>query len=181
VNRPQADPLRSAVRALALCVSLSGAAVGQGKTAGPPAGEPGGPGLAIRCAKALVCPPDATAEQVVNRALVLVKDGKIERVVPQRDAVVPEGYSELDVGPLWLMPGLVELHAHVGGTFDINDMVYLANPELRASTSAIPGNDLLRMAVAGGVTTILFIPGSGTNIGGQGCSSRRAWSTTRTR
>ena len=60
MNRPEVEHLWSAVRALALCVSLSGAALAQGKTAGPPAGEPGGPGLAIRCAKALVCPPDAT-------------------------------------------------------------------------------------------------------------------------
>jgi imidazolonepropionase-like amidohydrolase len=32
----------------------------------------------------------------------------------------------------------------------------------------IPGNTKLETAVAGGVTTVLFIPGSGSNMGGQG-------------
>ena len=134
----------------------------------PGAGEPGGPGLAITCAKALVCPPDPTAEQVVNNALILVRDGKIESVSRARGVEIPEGYEHVDVGDNWVMPGLVELHCHVGGTFSINDMVYLTNPGLRASVDYIPANDALERAVAGGVTTVLYIPGSGTNIGGQG-------------
>ncbi|MCZ6598487.1 MAG: amidohydrolase family protein [Planctomycetota bacterium] len=133
-----------------------------------PAGEPGGPGLAVLTAKALTCPPDIETPQLVDNAVVLIRDGKIERVAPQRGTKIPTGYEVLDVGDLWVMPGLVELHCHVGGTFDINDMVYLTNPGLSASTSVIPHNDALKMAIAGGVTTVLYIPGSGTNIGGLG-------------
>jgi imidazolonepropionase-like amidohydrolase len=133
----------------------------------PAAGEPGGPGLAIRCAKALVVPPDPEAPQAVDRALVLVKDGEIESVAGGA-AEVPAGYELLDVGASWVMPGMIDLHSHIGGTFDINDMVYLVNPGLSSRTAVRPANEMLEMALAGGVTTVLYIPGSGTNIGGSG-------------
>jgi len=129
-------------------------------------GEPGGKGLAIKAAKVLTVPMEG--QQFIDNAVVLVRDGLIEAVGPVRETPIPVGYEVLDVGDRWLSPGLVELHAHVAGTWDINDMVYLTNPGVRASTAVRPGNLNLRRGIAGGVTTILFIPGSGTNIGGQG-------------
>jgi len=158
-------PIRAAA-ALVCTALLASASLPENETA--LAGEVGGPGLAIKCAKALVVPPDIEQPQVVNRAVVLVKDGKIVGVEPQRTAQIPDGYETIDVGKNWVMPGIIELHCHVGGTFSINDMVYLTNPGLRASTDVIPANDSLKTAIAGGVTTVLYIPGSGTNIGGQG-------------
>ncbi len=130
------------------------------------AGEVGGPGLALHAKKVLTAEFDGRA--VVNNGTVLVKDGRIEAVGATRDVQVPAGYEELDLGDRWLAPGMIDLHSHVGGTFDINDMVWLTNPGIRASTAVIPANPSLKRAVAGGVTSILFIPGSGTNIGGQG-------------
>jgi imidazolonepropionase-like amidohydrolase len=130
------------------------------------AGQPGGPGLALRCAKALTCA--RSGPQFIDEAVVLVRDGKIEAITPAPEAKVPEGYERLDLGAHWLMPGMVDLHYHSAGSFDINDMVYLANPELRVAASVVPRNPNLDRNVAGGVTTVLYIPGSGTNIGGQG-------------
>lgn len=74
-------------------------------------------------------------------------------------------------------PGFIDLHSHIGGDFGINDMVYQANPELRVSTAVVPENANLRRALAAGVTTILFIPGSGTNCGGQGILLKTAGAT----
>jgi imidazolonepropionase-like amidohydrolase len=156
------------IQTTALAVLLAGIASATTTGDAPGAGEAGGDGLAILCAKALVCPPDPKAAQVVDNAVVLIRDGKIEGVERRRGYEIPDGYEVLDVGDNWVMPGLVGLHSHVAGTFDINDMVYLTNPGLRANTSVRPHNPSLKMAVAGGVTSILFIPGSGTNIGGQG-------------
>jgi imidazolonepropionase-like amidohydrolase len=149
----------------ALPVSAAVASAGQNPAAGR-AGEPGGPGLALRCAKALTCARQGPL--VVDNAIVLVRDGKIEQVKPARETQVPQGYEVLDLGPLWTMPGMIDLHYHSAGSFDINDMVYLANPELRVAASVIPRNPNLDRNVAGGVTSVLYIPGSGTNIGGQG-------------
>lgn len=136
-----------------------------------PAGQIGGPGLALRAAKVVTAA--ATGPQVLDHAVVLVKGGRITDIVPARGFELPDGFELEDVGDKWLMPGLVELHNHVGTPTalfinDINDMVFLANPGLRASSGVQPNNRLLRRGVAGGVTTVLFIPGSGTNMGGQG-------------
>ncbi|MBK7878858.1 MAG: amidohydrolase family protein [Planctomycetes bacterium] len=132
----------------------------------PAAGERGGPGLAIKAKKILTVPYEG--EQFVDNAVLVVKDGKIEAVGPARTTPIPAGYQVLDVGDHWLMPGFVDLHSHVGGTFDINDTVYLTNPGLRVQTSVVPANEMFKVAVAGGVTSVLYIPGSGVNCGGQG-------------
>jgi imidazolonepropionase-like amidohydrolase len=132
----------------------------------PVAGERGGPGLALLARKALVVPMEGP--QVVDNAVLLVRDGRIERVGPAAGTEVPAGYVVEDLGDAWVMPGMVDLHCHIGGTFDINDMVLLTNPELRVMTSVITDNPNMRRAIAGGVTTVLYIPGSGTNSGGQG-------------
>ncbi|MBL8858130.1 MAG: amidohydrolase family protein [Planctomycetes bacterium] len=130
------------------------------------AGEKGAPGLAIKTRKVLTVPLEGT--QYFDNAVVLVKDGKITAVGPAASTPIPAGFETIDAGEQWIMPGMIDLHSHVGGTFDINEMVYLTNPGLRVSTSVIPHNDTLKVAIASGVTSILFIPGSGVNVGGQG-------------
>jgi imidazolonepropionase-like amidohydrolase len=128
-------------------------------------------GFALRAAKALCVGPEG--DQVLIGPVVLVQDGKIRAIGEEREVAIPAGWQVFDFGDRWLAPGLIDLHCHIasGQTLqvnDINDMVYLTNPELRASTAVVPENLLLRRGVAGGVTSVLYIPGSGTNMGGQG-------------
>lgn len=126
-------------------------------------------GLAILTAKALTVPFEGV--QAIDNAVILVRDGKIEAVGPRADIVIPEGYEVLDVGRRWVAPGMIDLHCHVAGSpraNDLNDMVYLTNPGLRAYTGVAPGNENLEMGTAAGVTSVLYIPGSGTNVGGSG-------------
>lgn len=128
-------------------------------------------GLAIRSPKVLAVPMEG--RQVFDNAVVLVRDGLIEAVGPESEVEIPDDYELLDVGPNWVAPGLIDLHCHVAGpnlfqTNDINDMVFLTNPGVRVSPAVIPDNADLRYGVAGGVTSVLYIPGSGTNMGGQG-------------
>lgn len=151
-----------------LCVALI-AAVLVGTPAARP-GERGGAGLAVLAGKAVGVGVDGRG--VVDRPVVLVRDGKIEAIGPRREVQIPGGYEVVDQGSRWLVPGFIDLHCHVaggpGGLGDINDAVYLTNPELRAKATVVPGNPLLERAVAGGVTSVLYIPGSATNMGGQG-------------
>jgi imidazolonepropionase-like amidohydrolase len=135
------------------------------------AGDPGSPGvergLAIKAAKVLAVPVEGL--QVIDNGVVLIKDGRIEAVGPAATTPVPEGWELIDVGERWLAPGMIDLHNHVaGGLGDLNDMVYLTNPGLRASSTITPLNSYVRRALGGGVTSVLLIPGSGTNVGGQG-------------
>ncbi len=99
---------------------------------------------------------------------VVVSGGKIEKVIADPPSgSPPEGCEVIDATGLWVVPGFVDLHSHIGGS-DINDMVYPVNPGLRVLDNIIPGNPLLKKAQAGGVTTVLFISGSGTNMSGFG-------------
>jgi len=102
-------------------------------------------------------------------AVVLVSGGRIEKVIPSPgdDWKLPAGYKLIDAGEHWVVPGFIELHSHIAGG-DLNDMVYPVNPGFRTLDNVIPRNALLKRAQAGGVTTALFIPGSGTNMGGFG-------------
>ena len=129
-------------------------------------GDTGGPGLALTARKALTAAWDGP--QVVDNAVLLVKDGLIEALGPASSTAIPDGYAVRDLGERWIMPGMIDLHSHVGGTFDINDTVFPTNPELKVHGSVRPHNAQFKRAVAGGVTTVLYIPGSGSNAGGQG-------------
>jgi len=127
---------------------------------------PSGGRFAVRCAKALVC--ELEGRQTIDQAVILIRDGRIEAVEAQAELSVPEGYATFEGNSSWLMPGMIDLHSHVGGPRGYNDMVFQVNPGLRVSATARAGNPNLERPIAAGITTILYIPGSGTNIGGQG-------------
>lgn len=138
------------------------------------AGEDGGPGLALHARKVITARQDGAG--VIDNAVVLIRDGRIEAVGSRGDVEVPEGYEVRDLGEHWLAPGMVELHCHVAaGLQDLSETTYLTNPGMRVSVTVRPGNDLLKEGVAGGVTAVLHIPGSATNMGGQGILMRSAF------
>ncbi|MCA9003334.1 MAG: hypothetical protein KDB61_15530, partial [Planctomycetes bacterium] len=145
------------------------------KVGGVEPGAVGGVGLALISKKIVLA--EYNGRDVINNGVLLIKDGKIQAVDERSKIVIPAEYKVMDVGDHWLIPGLVEMHNHVAGRFGLNDMVYLANPGLRASADVEPGNYLTRMGLAGGVTTVLYIPGSGTNVGGQGVLLRTGFDT----
>lgn len=148
--------------ALLMAVSCCGdLAFGQESPA-KPADAPN-PSVAIRAGKVLTSVGDPIIDGVI-----LVADKKIVAVGKFGEIVIPDGCEVVHHPNSFAMPGLVEAHSHVGGTSDLNEMVYQTNPELRNWDQVIPHNDDLKVAIAGGVTTICFIPGSGTNMGGWG-------------
>lgn len=163
--------------ALALLCTLSTAApAALGAPCSASQAAPAAGSFALRAAKALTCADHGAG--VVEDAVALVEGGKIRALGPFGAVVVPDGWPVIDLGERWLTPGLVDLHSHVGGnTRDINDMVLQTNAGLRVAPAVQPGNDNFHVPLAAGVTTILFIPGSGTNIGGQGVLMKLAAET----
>ncbi|TAH38064.1 MAG: hypothetical protein EYC70_05425 [Planctomycetota bacterium] len=115
---------------------------------------------------------------VLDRGVVLVQGDHIAAVGLASELAVPPEAVLVDLGDGWLVPGMHEPHCHIAGSLsDLNDMVYLTNPELGTYEVVEPGNRYLQDAVAGGVTTALLIPGSGTNIGGFGTLVKTAGET----
>jgi imidazolonepropionase-like amidohydrolase len=55
---------------------------------------------------------DGVAAEPLRNATVLIRDGKIERIVAGR-ADVPAGATVLDLKGRWLLPGMIDAHAHL--------------------------------------------------------------------
>lgn len=105
----------------------------------------------------------------IDGGVLVEQKGKITALGPRATTAIPAGALVVDHGDLWLCPGFVDLHHHVsGGGGDINDMTMPLNAEMRTLDVVKPSEEMIRRTVSGGVTTTLFIPGSGTNIGGFG-------------
>ncbi len=112
----------------------------------------------------------------IDRAVLVEQGGRIVAIGPRASTKVPPDAIVHDHGDNWLCPGFVDLHHHVsGGGGDINDMTAPLNAELRTLDVVKPSDDAIRETAAGGVTTTLFIPGSGTNIGGFGVLLKMRW------
>lgn len=127
------------------------------------------PRYAIKAGKILTI-----TQGIIGNGVVLVRDGKIEKV--GTDIAIPAGYTVIDASRHWLLPGLVDTHSHSGGEgwSDINDMVFQLNSDLRILNAIALNTPELKRAVAAGVTTINFIPGSGSNSGGTGIIMKTA-------
>ncbi len=133
------------------------------------------PSLAFRVAKVVTM--DA-ADSVINDAVVLVAEGRIVTVGKRAEVTIPDDARVIDMPDQWLVPGMVEGHNHTaGGLGDLNDMVYLTNPGLDTRATIDPNNRLIESARWGGVTAVMLIPGSGTNMSGFGTVSKTAGDT----
>ena len=101
---------------------------------------------------------------------VLIEQGGRIVALGRRDTItIPAGATVVAHGDHWLSPGFVDLHHHVsGGGGDINDMTMPLNAEMRTFDVVKPSSREIQRCAAGGVTTTLFIPGSGTFISGFG-------------
>lgn len=128
--------------------------------------KPGEEGYALHCDKILTVDDD---DNVYTHGLILVRGSKIAYV--GKDRPIPGGYKVLEGTAGVAAPGMVELHSHIhsGGFGDVNDMVLPVNPEFHAAAALRPSNAAVRIACAGGVTTLYGIPGSGTSMSGFGC------------
>ena len=134
------------------------------------------PRYAVRVTKVYTA---SESDAVVDNAVILIAGGKIEKVGRESETPIPAGYTTIDATGLFAAPGFVDCHDHVGGGLsDLNDGVYLTNPGLRSLDTIDPENQNVKNALAGGVTTVLTIPGSGNNMSGFGTIIKMAGKTT---
>ncbi|HGY92498.1 MAG TPA: hypothetical protein ENK43_15125 [Planctomycetes bacterium] len=129
------------------------------------------PKYAIRAGKVLTMDDQ---NRVLDHVIIFVADGKIERIVPEKGAKIPDGYKVMDHSNHWVLPGFIDCHSHTATnqSGDLHDYVWLTNPGLRAGDLIQVDTFNNNRAIAGGVTTALLIPGSGTNLSGFGGIAR---------
>jgi imidazolonepropionase-like amidohydrolase len=109
----------------------------------------------------------------VEGGTVLVLDGRVAAVGDEVE--VPDGVPVVDATGGWVLPGLVEAHAHMGvheegegwAGQDVNETTDPNGARMRALDAVNPADEGFRDALAGGVTTAVVLPGSANPIGGQ--------------
>jgi imidazolonepropionase-like amidohydrolase len=111
----------------------------------------------------------------LEKGTVLVRDGKIAAV--GTDVAVPDGARVVDAAERFLTPGIVDTHSHMGvypwphsdANADGNEATSPITPEVRAEDSIHLEDPAFARARAGGVTTVMVLPGSANLIGGEAC------------
>lgn len=154
---------RLAVVAAAACLVLAGA---QDPGRLPASGDFAVVGAALET---------ASSKGRIEDGVLVVRAGKIAAVGSRGDTPVPEGIPVVDGRGRTLMPGIVDPHSHMGvypwpsveSNSDGNEATDPVRPEVRAIDSVNAEDPAFALARAGGVTTVMVLPGSANLIGGQ--------------
>ncbi|MGB5290831.1 MAG: amidohydrolase [Lysobacterales bacterium] len=117
----------------------------------------------------------------LDDASLLISDGKIVFV---GEGNVPAGVTTIDAQGRWVTPGLIDVHSHLGvyaspgvkAHSDGNEMTNPATPNVWAEHSVWPQDPGFSRALAGGITTLQTLPGSGNLIGGRGVTLKNVYS-----
>lgn len=107
---------------------------------------------------------------------VRTKGNKIASVGPMeklKNQIQDE--TVIDAAGAWVMPGLIEAHAHIGiieekkgvPGDDCNEATNPVTPELRAIDAVNPMDPAFHDAVIAGITSVMTGPGSANVVGGQ--------------
>jgi imidazolonepropionase-like amidohydrolase len=110
----------------------------------------------------------------LDDADVLLADGRVAAV--GRGLQAPEGATVVEAAGKWITPGIIDVHSHLGvyaspgaeAHSDGNEMVDPTTPNVWAEHALWPQDPGFATALAGGVTAMQVLPGSGNLIGGRG-------------
>jgi len=109
----------------------------------------------------------------LDDADVLIQDGKITAV--RKDAGTVPGAIVINARGKYVTPGLIDAHSHLGvypspsvwAHSDGNEATAPTTPEVWSEHSVWPQDPGFEAARAGGVTSLLILPGSANLIGGR--------------
>ena len=114
---------------------------------------------------------------------VLMRDGRIAQVgtgLSDADATVVDGTGK------WVTPGIIDVHSHLGvypspgatAHSDGNEMTAPVTAQVWAEHGVWPQDPGFAAALAGGVTSLMVLPGSANLIGGRGTVLKNVAATT---
>lgn len=103
----------------------------------------------------------------IANGVLLIEDGKIAAVGPRDTVRIPRDATvvELEAGQV-IMPGLVDTHSHIGEMAGA-DRSGPIQPEVRVLDALNVRSSGFKRALAGGITTVNIMPGSGHLVSGQ--------------
>lgn len=139
--------------------------------------EPSAPGEVRSAPTALVGATLMTGTGVeLEDATISFANGRILAVGPRASVPVPDGAQVIDAKGLFVTPGLIDAHSHMGvypvpesmANADGNEATRPVTANVRAADGFWPQDPALSRALAAGITTVLVLPGSANLVGGQG-------------
>ena len=112
-----------------------------------------------------------TGERIEN-ADVVMQDGKISAIGSGIDSA---GMLVVDASDMWVTPGIIDVHSHLGvyaspsvaAHSDGNEMTDPVTAQVWAEHAVWPQDPGFVAALAGGITSLQILPGSGNLIGGR--------------
>ena len=102
----------------------------------------------------------------IQNGVIVCSAEKILAVGEAKSVTIPGDATVIDAKGKWIMPGLVCTHSHIGG-MGAADGSSPIQPGVRILDSINVRDSGFRRALAGGLTTINIMPGSGHLISGQ--------------
>jgi imidazolonepropionase-like amidohydrolase len=120
----------------------------------------------------------------LDGADVLMADGRIVAVGTGLD--VPADAVRVDGRGKWVTPGIIDVHSHLGvypspgmsAHSDGNEATAPVTAAVWAEHSIWPQDPGFATALAGGVTTLMILPGSANLVGGRGVTLKNVAATT---
>ncbi len=101
----------------------------------------------------------------IENGVLVIHEGKIV-AIGGADLSFPGGAQRVDMAGKVIMPGLVDTHSHIGWPFAADDTSPI-QPECRSLDSVNVMSSGFRRVLAGGLTTLNLMSGSGHLLSGQ--------------
>lgn len=102
----------------------------------------------------------------IENGVLLVEDGVVVAVGAADSVEIPDDATVRDLTGKVLLPGFVDTHSHVGRV-EGGDSSSALHPEVRVLDAVDVRADSFRRALAGGITTVNVLSGSGHLMSGQ--------------
>jgi len=102
----------------------------------------------------------------IHNGVLIIKEKKIVAVGARSGIKIPEDAEIHDASGKVIMPGIIDTHSHIGGGSG-GDGSGPIQPDVRILDSINPRDTGFKRALAGGITTVNVMPGSGHLSSGQ--------------
>ena len=102
----------------------------------------------------------------IHDGVLIIKEKKIVAVGARSGIKIPEDAEIHDASGKVIMPGIIDTHSHIGGGSG-GDGSGPIQPDVRILDSINPRDTGFKRALAGGITTVNVMPGSGHLSSGQ--------------
>jgi imidazolonepropionase-like amidohydrolase len=102
----------------------------------------------------------------VDDGVLVVEGSRIVAAGPRASVRIPSGAEVVAAQGKTIIPGLVDTHSHIGGAAGADGSGPI-QPEVRVLDALNPRDPGFRRVVAGGITTLNVMPGSGFLCSGQ--------------